>query len=65
MPKRKDIIRELKGRTKTDLEKFLREKRERLWELKRDLVSGKVKNVSEINEVKKTIARIFTFFQNA
>ncbi len=61
MTKRKDIMKELKNRIPTDLEKLLQEKRGRLWELKRDLAAGKVKNVREINEVKRTIARIFTF----
>ena len=39
---------------------MLVDSRERLRSLKFDLASGKVKNVREIRELKKTIARILT-----
>ncbi len=53
-------IDELRQGPKEDLKKVLDEKRERLRQLRFDLVSGKVKNVKEIREAKKDIARIQT-----
>ncbi len=53
-------IAELRQRTKEELQKLLQENRERLRQLRFDLVSGKVKNVKEIREIKKDIARILT-----
>jgi len=43
---------------KGQLLEVLAEKREKLRQLRFDLSSGKVKNVREIREVKKDIARI-------
>jgi len=51
---------ELRQKSKKELQKLLSEKREKLRSLRFDLVSGKVKNVREIREVKKDIARILT-----
>jgi large subunit ribosomal protein L29 len=51
---------QLKNKPKAELEKNLSEYRDKLWSLKTALVGGKVKNVSEIKEVKKNIARILT-----
>ena len=53
-------IDELRQRPKEEIGKLLDEKRERLRQLRFDLVSGKVKNVKEIRETKKDIARILT-----
>jgi large subunit ribosomal protein L29 len=53
-------ITELRQKTKTELNRILREKRERLRQLSFDLEAGKVKNVREIREIKKDIARIMT-----
>ena len=58
--KRKDLG-QLKNRQLPELQKNLREYRDKLWQLKNDLASGKVKNVQEIREVKKNIARVLTF----
>lgn len=54
---------ELRKKSKTDLEKLLQERRERLRVLRFDLVSGKVKNVREIGATQKDIARILTILK--
>jgi large subunit ribosomal protein L29 len=51
---------ELRQKSKEELQRFLQEKREKLRILRFDLASGKVKNVREIREIKKDIARILT-----
>lgn len=56
-------ILELKEKSKEELQTFLMENRERLRQLRFDLVSGKVKNVKEIRETKKDIARIITLLK--
>ncbi|RLC34742.1 MAG: 50S ribosomal protein L29 [Candidatus Nealsonbacteria bacterium] len=53
-------IGEIRQKTKEELKKLLTEKREKLRRLKFDLISGKVKNVREIRQIKKDIARILT-----
>jgi len=53
-------ISEIRQKTKKELESMLLERREHLRNLRFDLASGKVKNVREIREVKKEIARILT-----
>lgn len=54
---------ELRQKSKSELEKLLAENRERLRQLRFDLVSGKVKNVREIRKIKKDIARILTLLK--
>jgi len=51
---------ELRQKPKEELQKLLSEKGERLRNLMFDLASGKVKNVREIREIKKDIAKILT-----
>lgn len=51
---------ELKQKLKPELEKLLQDSREKLRQLRFDLASGKVKNVGEIRQIKKDIARILT-----
>jgi len=53
-------IGELRQKSKEELQRFLQEKREKLRILRFDLASRKVKNVREIREIKKDIARILT-----
>lgn len=55
-------IKELRQRPKEDLQKMLADSREHLRSLKFGLSSGKVKNVREIRQIKKDIARILTLF---
>ena len=53
-------IGELRQKSKPELQKLLTELRERLRQLRFDLAAGKVKNVREIRQIKKDIARILT-----
>jgi large subunit ribosomal protein L29 len=54
---------ELRKKSKEELEKILKEKREHLQKLKFDLSLGKLKNVKEIGQTKKDIARILTILR--
>lgn len=53
-------ISEIKQKSQNELHRILAEKQEKLRQLRFDLVSGKVKNVREIRQIKKDIARILT-----
>lgn len=53
-------FKELQQKSKPELQKLLQESRERLRQLRFDLISGKVKNIKEIRMTKKEIARILT-----
>jgi ribosomal protein L29 len=53
-------ISELRQKPKAELDKLFLELSEKIGKLNFDLVSGKVKNVREIRETKKDIARIMT-----
>ena len=53
---------ELSQKPKEELEKLLQDSREKLRQLQFDLSSGKVKNVKEIRQIKKDVARILTIF---
>lgn len=54
---------ELFSKNRDELEKELKDNRERLRQLRFDLVAGKVKNVREIRKIKKEIARILTLLK--
>lgn len=54
---------ELRQKTKEELEKLLLDFKDKLRQLRFDLVSGKVKNVREIRQIKKDIARILTILK--
>lgn len=58
--KKSEKIKDFYRMSKPELARVLNEKRERLRELRFNLVAGKVKNVREIRETKKDIARILT-----
>ncbi len=51
---------QFKNRSSQELQKDLIDNRSKLQKLKFDLVQGKVKNIKEIKEAKRTIARILT-----
>ena len=51
---------ELRKKSKLQLQKLLKEKRERLRQLRFDLTAKKLKNYREIRQIKKDIARILT-----
>lgn len=58
---KKKEIQELKNKSEIELQKLLKEAREKLQALKFNLAAGKIKNVKEIKFLKKYIARILTF----
>ena len=57
---KKTELQKLKNKNQAELTKDLVELKDKLWQLKVDAKSGKVKNVSEIRAIKKNIARIKT-----
>jgi len=57
------MTNELKQKSKEELQKTLEDDREKLRQLRFDLSAGKVKNVREIRNVKKEIARILTLLK--
>jgi len=54
---------ELKQKSKEELAKILQDSREKLQQLRFDLSAGKVKNVREIRQTRKDIARILTLLK--
>ncbi len=52
--------KELKEKSEAELQKLLKEKREKLREARFVLATGRLKNVNEIKNIKKDIARILT-----
>ncbi len=58
--KRQEKLKDFKRVKKEELFFLLREKQEALRRFRFDLIAGKVKNVKEIRETKKDIARILT-----
>ncbi len=55
---------ELRKKSKGELQKILEDNREKLRQLRFGLSAGKVKNVREIRNLKKEIARIATLLKN-
>jgi ribosomal protein L29 len=60
---RKKEWEQFKTKPEADLLKTLNEYRDKLWSLKVDLVRGKVKNVKEIKDLKRGIARVLTLIK--
>lgn len=56
--------KELRQKTKKELENLLAENRAKLQRLKFDLAAKKLKNSSQIKLLKKDIARILTVIRN-
>lgn len=56
-------IKEIRQKPKEELEKVLYDLKDRQRSLRFDLVAGKVKNVREIRQIRKDIARILTLFK--
>ena len=54
-------IKELNTKPVAELEKMLRENQEKLRTLRFDLTLGKVKNTSELGQLKKLNARLSTY----
>ena len=56
-------IKELKQLSREELKKKMADAREKLRQMRFDLQAGKVKDVREIRQVKKDIARILTIMR--
>lgn len=61
--KRRDL-KNYSGKNKSDLEKDVRGFREKLSALRFDLAAGKVKNIKEIRELKKSVAQLLTIIRS-
>jgi len=61
---KKKEIQQIKNKPLPELRKDLADYREKLRKLKFDLSQGKVKNIKEIQETKKIIARILTLMNS-
>ncbi|MEK7507686.1 MAG: 50S ribosomal protein L29 [Patescibacteria group bacterium] len=57
-------FQELKLKTPAELQKILRDDREKLRALQFDRIAGKVKNANEVGHVKKNIAQILTILNS-
>lgn len=55
--------KELKQKTEKELKELLQEDKTKLGQLKFDLASKKLKNIREIRDLKKEIARISTLLK--
>ncbi len=54
---------ELRQKNRKELQRELSEKKDKLRQFKFDLSAGKIKNIKEIKDTKKTIARILTILK--
>ena len=54
---------ELRQKSKEEQKQILQDDREKLRQLRFDLSAGKVKNVREIRQIKKDVARILTMLK--
>ena len=61
---KKKEITEFKNKPFAELEKFVKDSKEKLRVLKFDLAAGKVKNVKDLRMLKKDIARALTFIKD-
>lgn len=53
-------VKKIMSKSAAELTKDLSEAREKLWETKRDIASGKLKNAHAAAEQRRTIARMLT-----
>jgi large subunit ribosomal protein L29 len=56
-------IKELRQKTDKELKETLIHLKDKLRELRFNLAGGKVKNIKEIHQTKKTIARVLTLLK--
>lgn len=56
-------IRELKQKSDKELKRTLINLRDKLRELRFNLTGGKVKNIKEVHQTKKNIARVLTLLK--
>lgn len=64
MAKSKEKIKDFLRMQPKELRIVLAEKKEKLRDLRFNLAAGKVKNVRELREIKKDVARILTLLHN-
>ncbi len=57
-------LKDIRQKPKNELVAALQDKREKLRELRFNLATGKVKNVSQVRKLKKEIARILTLLES-
>ncbi|MFH0712766.1 MAG: 50S ribosomal protein L29 [Candidatus Jorgensenbacteria bacterium] len=57
---KKKELENFKNKTMIEIDKEIRECQEKLLNLKMDLSLGKVKNIHEIKELKKSVAQLLT-----
>jgi large subunit ribosomal protein L29 len=55
--------KEIRQKNTSELQKLLQEKKGKLGSLNFDLVGGKVKNIKEMRETRKDIAKILTILK--
>ncbi len=60
---KKKELEKLRSKTKEEVMEDLQSHKERLWNLQVDLKSGKVKNVREIRQLRRTIAATHTLLK--
>ncbi|NCN53025.1 50S ribosomal protein L29 [Candidatus Wolfebacteria bacterium] len=53
---KKSELQKLRDKNVVDLSKEVKEDKDRLWQLRMDLASGKIKNISEIRKLRAKIA---------
>ena len=58
-------IKELRQISTEELKKMMKDDREKLRQFRFDLATGKVKNIREIRQVRKDIAKIMTLLKQA
>lgn len=61
---KKDEIKKLHAKSSAELLKDAVEAKEKLWQTRRDIVSGKVKNSHLLGELRRDIARMLSIVQN-
>ncbi len=60
---KKTAVKELKNKSLGELERIVAESGEKLRTLRFDLAAGKVKNVNELHQTRRRIARAKTFIR--
>jgi ribosomal protein L29 len=65
MPKRKELVQELKLKGAVELGKMLKASREELRDLRFKVASDQHKDIREPRDIRKKIARIMTLLQRA
>lgn len=55
--------KEMRQKSKDELEKIIKDDREKIRQLRFNLSSGKVKNIKEAGNLKKKIARVLTILK--